>query len=194
MYVRPNIRVPEFRDAHGVPIPYGRRWLNDGPPENSYSVTTHPQRFAPLHEVARALMAALGTEPREAGAVFGPRGPSSAQRFDPPNRDAAPIVVALTDFPGVRIRAGAYYSAAFPPCGCDACDEDVLGQVDDLERTVMAITAGRFSESVSGGWLRQSIEFDNGSRGGTSRVEDSPPALLDPHGEALRPRAWAAWA
>lgn len=54
-YVRPPIDAPIFRDASGAIIDYGRRW-EGSPPEDSYSVETHLERFAPLHEVADALI------------------------------------------------------------------------------------------------------------------------------------------
>ena len=39
-------------------IEYGNRWASRGgtPPEDSYSVDEHPERFAPLHTVAAALI------------------------------------------------------------------------------------------------------------------------------------------
>jgi hypothetical protein len=194
VYARPELPPLEFRDADGSVIPYGHRWGFDGPPADAYSRTEHPQRFAPLHDVALALMADLRVVPAAGGPLFGPHGPSASLRFDPPNDGASPIVVALTDFPGVRLRAGAFFSAAFPACGCDACDEGLEETVAQLEKTVFAIRAGRLRESVSGGWITQSIVLDNGSSSGSSRVEDALPALLGHDGRALVPRQWKAWA
>ena len=57
-YVRPSIDAPTFRDADGQVIDYGNRW-DASPPEDTYSVDTHPERFAPLHTVADALIAHL---------------------------------------------------------------------------------------------------------------------------------------
>ena len=57
-YVRPLIEAPVFRDADGAVINYGSRW-HGSPPEDTYSVDTHPERFAPLHVVADALIAHL---------------------------------------------------------------------------------------------------------------------------------------
>ena len=54
-YVRPLIEAPVFRDADGAVINYGSRW-HGSPPEDTYSVDTHPERFAPLHVVADALI------------------------------------------------------------------------------------------------------------------------------------------
>lgn len=58
-YARPEIPVQVFRDAAGQIIEYGNRWGAGAPPEDSYSVDTHPERFAPLHTVAEALIAHL---------------------------------------------------------------------------------------------------------------------------------------
>ena len=55
-YLRPSVAAATFLDADGRPIPYGERWGSGMPPEQLYSVTTHPERFAPLHEVAAALI------------------------------------------------------------------------------------------------------------------------------------------
>ena len=57
-YTRPQIESVEFRDDDGNVIEYGNRWASRGgtPPEDSYSVDEHPERFAPLHTVAAALI------------------------------------------------------------------------------------------------------------------------------------------
>src|SRR5690606_12708315 len=52
---RPEIDAPVFRDADGRVIDYGNRW-SGSPPEDTYSVDTHPERFAPLSVVADALV------------------------------------------------------------------------------------------------------------------------------------------
>src|SRR5690625_1937716 len=57
-YVRPSVESVEFRDDDGNIIDYGNRWASRGgtPPGDSYSVDDHPERFAPLHIVAAALI------------------------------------------------------------------------------------------------------------------------------------------
>lgn len=57
-YARPLIEASVFRDADGAVIEYGNRW-HGSPPEETYSVDTHPERFAPLHVVADAILAHL---------------------------------------------------------------------------------------------------------------------------------------
>ena len=54
-YERPRWGEPVFRDSAGAVVVYGSRWGQDGPPADTYSVDTHPERFAPLHVVADAL-------------------------------------------------------------------------------------------------------------------------------------------
>ncbi|WP_414684645.1 DUF6226 family protein [Microbacterium sp.] len=56
VYVRPW-EVPRlFVGALGRPIPDGQRWGVDGPPDDSYSVTSNLERFSLLHDVADALI------------------------------------------------------------------------------------------------------------------------------------------
>jgi hypothetical protein len=55
----PDVPVREFRDEDGEVIRYGARWGMASPPDEAYSVTTHPERFAPLAEVGRGLIAYL---------------------------------------------------------------------------------------------------------------------------------------
>ncbi len=54
-YTRPSIAPQVFVDADGEVIDYGHRW-SDSPPAEAYSVTVHPERYAPLHAVAAALI------------------------------------------------------------------------------------------------------------------------------------------
>lgn len=48
-YVRPRWPDPVFRDRAGAVIDYGSRWDRAGPPADTYSIDSHPERFAPLH-------------------------------------------------------------------------------------------------------------------------------------------------
>ena len=47
-YRRPAIAAVGFRDPEGRVIDYGNPW-GGYPPEDTYSVDTHPERFTPLH-------------------------------------------------------------------------------------------------------------------------------------------------
>jgi hypothetical protein len=53
-YVRPVLPTSTHYSPDGEPIQYGQRWGEDGPPSDTYSVLSHPERFAGLHDVALA--------------------------------------------------------------------------------------------------------------------------------------------
>lgn len=124
-YRRPPIARGEHRDAEGRVIPYGDRWGDTSPDDLPYSVTAHPERFAPIQGVARALEAALPAANRAGGAGI-------------------PIQVEITDFPGAMIWIGGR-RFAYPPCGCDACDEDVEELAEQMEQLVEAVVEGRWA-------------------------------------------------
>jgi hypothetical protein len=150
-YTRPTIKAREFRDESGAVIPYGTRWAGS-PPDDSYSPVNNPERFAPLQTMADALIEHLRAAYRAEIAAL-PRSPTTSATakliaVTPEQADAAPLVFRFTDFPGVEIRAGVRYNAAFPACGCDACDERWEDAVDAMERLVFAVADGRFSERI----------------------------------------------
>jgi len=177
-YRRPELPRLDIRDADGNVIPYGSRWGVGSPPNHTYSVVGHPERFAPLQEVARALIAALITtfdvvrsdrEPRTDRFV------GSADIVDlvvltPRRSTEAPMGFAFTGRPGVRIAAGLLHTFNFPQCGCDACDEEVDHLAAEMEKKVFAVTAGHFSETVGPGrQVSQRIWSEGWSEGGSSR-------------------------
>lgn len=116
-YVRPEIPARSFRDGAGAVIRYGERWNAVEVPEDSYSVVTHPERFAPLPTVAEALVGHL-IERYEVRATEDPRVASDllhrrddadvvrAIRLTPSDPLAAPLTFALTGLPGVIVHAG----------------------------------------------------------------------------------------
>ncbi|ANC31596.1 DUF6226 family protein [Isoptericola dokdonensis] len=188
-YVRPPLPREVFLDDAGRPFTYGDRWGDDGPPEDAYSVVTHPERFAALHPVADTLLVHLAAT--YAGDVAelspadltthtpaAPAHPALAGWGDverllrvvvlrPHRAGAAPISIAWTDYPGVEVRAGALVRRSFPSCGCDACDDSVESMADDLEALVLGVAAGRAREWVrSAGplscWVGFSTDHDDG--------------------------------
>ena len=61
---------------------------------------------------------------------------------------AAPLIIAFSDFPGLRVRLGRWYVVPFPTCGCDACDETAESETERLRSLVDNMTAGRFREAI----------------------------------------------
>lgn len=148
-------------------------------PDEAYGRVTDPQRFATLHTAAAGVVAAL--EVRFAVAIVR----SIEQRTTPsagdvdviriaPNRaDQAPLTITLTDFPGLRIAAGAWYTASLPSCGCDGCDEDAASEVSKLMDHVDRVTSGQFSERITGSGaprLEYSWETEGSKRSSSSSL------------------------
>ena len=131
-------------------------WGPDGPPEETYSRVTDPERFLPLHNDALEMLTALeqrfdverveGYKLDEELAFRELRRPSIALR--PRDPEAASFTVAFTDFPGLSVRFGKWYTEPFPSCGCDACAEDAESEMERLTELVDCVTAGGFRETV----------------------------------------------
>lgn len=196
-YVRPVIADVVVRDDEGQVIPFGERW-EDGPPDDTYSVTSHLERFAPLHTVADALIAHL-VETYDVELTEGPevvaavaaeraveRGSAPMAKPDedflvrvvrlvPRGVHGAPLTFLFTNFPGVLLRAGLMQEFAYPSCGCDACDETWEGGADDLEETALGIVEGTFREFVRlapSMWSGFTLETPNGSQESRARWND----------------------
>jgi hypothetical protein len=154
-YHRPPIAAELFRDADGAVIPYGHRWPQ-GPREDAYSVTRHPERFQPLHTVAEALIDWLAAS----YLVRVEDNPSTASDLSilvdsvvravrlTPAGGAAGLTIAFTAFPGVLVHAGDSRDIRYPVCGCDACDESWENLADHLETLVRTVVAG-YSEVIA---------------------------------------------
>lgn len=211
-YSRPDVEPRVFRDDLGGVIEYGNHWADRGgtPPDDSYSVVSHPERFAPLHIVAEALIDHLvSTYEVRVEEGYGVTGhllhpPSDdetvrAVRLTPSDEASAPLVIVLTNLPGVRVYAGVLFSERYPSCACNACDERWDAVADELEWQTFAITGGGFTEEVSeprpAKWsydrghgfvegMGQTVSYrlrslDGGSeRSGQSRAEAIPAAQL----------------
>lgn len=150
-YKRPPIVVQEFLDDFGQVIPYGRRWedMDQDGPEDTYSVTKHPQRFQPLVDVAYAIVNHLietydvhREDPDEQTTVLRPSRP-----------DAAPVRFTFSSFPSVEVTGG-ISTRLDVLCGCDHCDEDVRDLLEELEEAISAVVAGQLTEWPSGFELR----------------------------------------
>ena len=165
----------------------GGRWGREGPPEEAYSRVTNPERFQPLHGAAMELLGRLERDfdvKREDGygldeeleKNFAPARPSA--RLIPHDPQAATIVVAFTEFPGLYFRFGSWRIEPFPNCGCDACDETPEGLIEEMTRMVEAVVSGGFREAIQvprlhgDGWQESEFQFNDGhssSRGHVSR-------------------------
>ena len=148
----------------------GKRWGIEGPPPEAYERVTDPERFRALHDAAvrllRRLEATFDVERLEGYDVDRELEESDlarpSVRLLPRSPDAAPIVLAFTAFPGLRVRFGRWRTDAFPTCGCDACDETADDEADRLSGLVDDVTAGRFREAIGLPFLGhtwQELEF-----------------------------------
>lgn len=206
-YARPTIIAPVFHDADGRLIDYGRRW-EGSPPEDSYSVDSNPQRFAPLLVVAEALIAHLRStydvelieNAESASDLLHPRPDVvRAVRVRPRDPACAALTFVLTSYPGVILHAGVLHDFPFPVCGCDACDSTWDAEAEALERTVQAVVTGNYRESIDRGirpWVGHALTYRDGSSSGTARAQDLPPARVKAARTVLRARPgqpWAAW-
>lgn len=151
-YTRPRLTDLVLHDADGQVIPYGSRWTDGDGPEESYSVTTHPERFAPLVTVAEAIVEHLtrtyAVEVTETSTTH-----HREVTLTPTDTRAAPLTIVVSDFPSASFRTGTSVSIN-QMCGCDHCDEDVVDLAGELEEGVAAVVAGQLSECATGWELR----------------------------------------
>jgi hypothetical protein len=133
------------------------RWGPDGPPPEAYSRVTNPERFRPLHDFALTLFAQLHAS-FDVDRIEGYGVDSELEvgdlarrsvRLVPRDSTAAPLAVTFTTFPGLRIRAGRWCTAAFPGCGCDACAETANDEMVRLAEMIDDVVAGRFREGIA---------------------------------------------
>lgn len=206
-YARPSIDAPVFRDAEGRVIDYGRRW-NGSPPEDTYSVDTHPERFAPLHTVAEALIAYLRDtydvhivdDVETVEDLLHPpfHDVVRAVRIQPNDRACASLTLVFTAYPGIYMHAGLLHDFHYPVCGCDACDSTWEGEADDLEQQVLAVVSGNYREIIERGlrpWVDYAFTYPDGASSGRSRAQDLPAGRLKIARPVLRDlsEGWAAW-
>lgn len=206
-YVRPLIEAPVFRDADGAVINYGSRW-HGSPPEDTYSIDTHPERFAPLHVVADALIAHL----RETYDVEVDEGVEVAAdllhpafhdvvravRIRPNDPQCASLTLVFTAYPGIYMHAGLLHDFHYPVCGCDACDSNWEAEADRLEQQVFATISGNFRETIESGphaWVEYAFTYPDGASSGKSRSQDLPAQRLKDAKPVLRelPDRWSHW-
>jgi hypothetical protein len=210
-YERPPWSEATYYAADGTVIRYGERWnhAENGPPENSYSVTSDLERFAGIHVVAEALINHLTcsydvtvTDDPGCADDLSMAGADviRAVRIVPRSEQAAPLTIVFTSFPGLMVHAGVLHDFVYPQCGCDACDDTALSQVEQLEELVLGVASGNYHERYPVGSKRESqyalINPDgSGSRSGGNGMETTDPARLDVAEHRLRgvPGGWRPW-
>jgi len=209
-YVRPSVPEQVFRDASGAVLEYGNRWGPNMPPDDSYSVTSNLERFAPLHTIAEALIAHLVAtydvemvdDPSVAADIRHERTDVvRAVRLIPAVPDAARLTFVFTSFPSVILHAGLLHDFLYPFCGCDACDESWERFADELEREVLAVAAGGYAETVYDDedlGIGYDFQFAQSSSGGVDQTFYEDPAdrsaVLEA-GQRLEglPSGWVPW-
>lgn len=205
-YLRPPIEAPVFRDADGHVIDYGHRWPGS-PPEETYSVDTHPERFAPLHTIADSLITYLRDtydvrliEREETAAdLLHPAPPFiRAVRIQPNDPACAAVTIVFTEYPGVLMHAGLLHDFYYPSCGCDACDSNWEMEARELERQVLAVVTGHYTEGIERGfhpWVEHSFTYPDGASSGRSRSQAFSVERVNAAKPVLRslPEGWAAW-
>jgi hypothetical protein len=166
-----------------------------------YPHATQTGRFAVLHEAGDALLDELTErymvvrrESKE------PLGPDDALvrmvRLIPQTPAAAPMAVAFTDFPGLDVRLGRWWTQTLPGCGCDTCDEDPAQLVEELRTQSAAMIEGglweRVRRGVGGSWFEARLigERFNAGREGPLANRESRNAR---RGGFATPVQWAPW-
>ncbi len=183
------------------------RWGTEDPPNDAYSRVTNPERFQPLHDAATELLDRLerefAVERVEGHDVDDELGRESLARppirLVPHDPQAAPIVVAFTELPGLHFRFGSWRTEPFPDCGCDACDEKPDESIEEMIRMVEAVISGGFREEMrvpplwGDGWQESRFQFnDRGHSSRQSRVSRSR-ALQMTGGERQVTLEWKPW-
>jgi hypothetical protein len=127
-----------------------------------YPHTTDPKRFAVLHDAADALLDELAeryvVERRETKELLGAdEALVRTVRLIPRTPAAAPLAIAFTGLPGLRVRLGRWWTQTLPECECADCVEDPAPLVDELRTQSTALIEGglweRVRRGVSGSWF-----------------------------------------
>jgi hypothetical protein len=208
-YVRPPLPAMTYYSPVGEPIPYGRQWDANGPAPDSYSVDSHPERFAGLHDVVLALVDHLAAvydvdvddDPVHAGELLmEARDVVQAVRITPRRDGAATLTFVLNEYPGVIVHAGVLHDFPFPACGCDACDETAETAADRVEMLVLTVAAGGYSERYPVGslrWREYALTAVDGSGSEGGRGEPGPVAAERLRDAEIRLRhvagGWSPW-
>jgi hypothetical protein len=166
-----------------------------------YSRVTDPGRYAVLHDIAETLLDSLAgqyiVERREANEALDPAGrPTRVVRLIPRTPAAAPLAIAFTDFPGVILRLGRWYSEPLPACGCDACGEQPDDLIAEMYTQVDALVEGglweRVRRGVTSSWSETRLIGPDFSSSRSAPLEAREARAARRDGFAA-PVQWAPW-
>lgn len=153
-----------------------------------------------LHETADVLLDELTerytVERRETKESPGSDALVRTVRLIPRTPTAAPLAIGFTDFPGVSVQLGRWWTQTMPACGCDSCDEDPAHLVEELRLQSAALVEGglweRIRRGVSGSWFETRLigEGINASREGPLAAGAARDARRCGFAAAVQ---WAPW-
>lgn len=175
------------------------------PLDAAYSRVTNPERFTPLHQRALETVTQLRRDYElaiEEGMGLDEeleRTPLARPtiRLTPVQGSGAPVTIAFTDLPGLRVRAGSWTTDVFPSCACDMCDEMPEEEFERFTELLSNVVAGRFRESMrlqpdGSGWsTREFWNEDRPSSGGSRVPRNRAARVLD--GKAEIVLEWMPW-
>ena len=166
------------------------------PDPGSYGRVTNPDRYRVVADAAEALVGRLVGEfhvVRSIGDVATDfpdwRGPER-ETVRLVSVQGAPITFLTTSFPGVVIRFGTWGHEPFPSCGCDACDENPVQEIERMVRLVETTVAGGYRERMTRRWLWRSFTGTWGSQESRSRLHRRERRRLGDRGI----HDWPPWA
>lgn len=157
----------------------GNRWGPAGPPDEAYSRVTDPQRYAPLHAIARDVLDDLQRRfdvTAHSSSELDPNKTAQAPvtTLVPTNPNSSPLSVTFTAFPGLFISFGRTMREPIPVCGCDACDETLEECGEFLRDLVETVVTGSFGERIvhdsEGVWHQTWRSTNARSSSGRTRV------------------------
>lgn len=146
--------------------------------------TENVGRYAVVQEAARALLDSLA-ERYEVRREQGPPGLTllgwkgeEVVRLVPRGPDQAELALSFAPLPGVGMRFGRFVRAAFPHCGCDACDESPDELVEEMIEQIQHLVASTVTEWSRRGWRKAEwgweIPGEGSERSSTTRKHADP--------------------
>lgn len=117
----------------------------------------------------------------------------SVVTFTPLNAGEVPRTIEAGGH-GVVLRAGLGVERFFPDCGCQACVDDVLELIEDLEEETLGVVSAGLVERFHGSWLGYEVPGEGHfySSGGGQTIDRARRKAIKP--EFTRgQRHWQPW-